>query len=98
QKCQLCGACWRACEQQVFSLNEGHLQINDALCNGCQNCIAVCFHQAMTVELTILPAKIVNLHANRKVCKTCQKSFLTFQQNAQNCLYCQRHRYGMRTP
>ncbi|HGU2349747.1 TPA: hypothetical protein PIY72_005317, partial [Escherichia coli] len=21
-----------------------------------------------------------------------------FQQNAQNCLYCQRHRYGMRTP
>ncbi|HGU2448110.1 TPA: ferredoxin, partial [Escherichia coli] len=48
--------------------------------------------------LTILPAKIVNLHANRKVCKTCQKSFLTFQQNAQNCLYCQRHRYGMRTP
>ncbi|EKF8535706.1 4Fe-4S dicluster domain-containing protein [Escherichia coli] len=98
QKCQLCGACWRACEQQVFSLNEGHLQINDALCNGCQNCISVCFHQAMTVELTILPAKIVNLHANRKVCKTCQKSFLTFQQNAQNCLYCQRHRYGMRTP
>lgn len=97
EKCQLCGACWRACEKQVLLLNEETLQIDDATCTGCQNCVAVCFHQAITVESVVHPAESVRFYTARRVCKTCQKSFLTFDQNAQNCLCCQRHQYGMRT-
>ncbi|HHG9065249.1 TPA: 4Fe-4S dicluster domain-containing protein [Citrobacter freundii] len=96
RKCQLCGACWRVCKPQVLSIEGERLRISDAACTGCGNCLAVCLHQAIHLEMSIQPAMTIDLIADKRTCKTCHKSFLTFSAGEMQCIFCQHHAHGMR--
>ena len=95
-RCQMCGACWRACPEQAIRFNAQELAIEPARCTGCGGCTAVCGHQALQLEARIAPARIVTFTAYTQSCTACQRPFWSLDPQTTRCVLCQKHQHGMR--
>ena len=97
QRCQLCGACWRICPEQVLRTEGENFVIESARCTGCGNCQAVCQHEAVTVSDGPRPQPVRQMPLVSARCTSCQRSFLAWHQSGTRCPTCQQHQHGMRT-
>ncbi|SFQ94649.1 4Fe-4S binding domain-containing protein [Enterobacter sp. kpr-6] len=95
-RCEMCGACWRACPEQAIRFQGSDMVIETARCTGCGICTAVCGHQALRLEECIAPARVEKFGAHARTCTDCQRSFWSLDPHKERCGLCEKHQFGMR--
>lgn len=87
-KCTLCQACFSLCVQEVFSLNETFLQIENEKCVNCTSCSDICSEHAIQIKFKIKKKSESKESIHLKECQRCGRSFQTFQPENKNCPIC----------
>jgi ferredoxin len=87
EKCTLCEACFRLCPEEVFSIQEGKLNVITGKCTGCSLCVDVCHYDGLKIEPNVCEARTVSIPIRKSKCKTCGDSFLSWKEE-ESCFIC----------
>lgn len=91
--CNLCEVCFKVCPQSVFSLEENELIMDQSKCTGCGLCTDVCQEDAVSVKAHIQPHQIVNQLLFEQTCPSCQMSYKSWKEEADDeCFVCKKRK------
>ncbi|MDF2859683.1 MAG: hypothetical protein K0Q87_5534, partial [Neobacillus sp.] len=90
EKCLLCTACTKLCENKCFNIGDEHFSLFSQGCSSCQLCVDTCPEKAIIVEGQISRAKENLLPIYKKVCKVCDKTYSTISEHDEKCVACRK--------
>lgn len=85
--CTLCEGCFRLCPQNVFTVGDEHLQIENGACNGCNLCADICNFNSIQVTRMVNKNNKYSIPFEVVSCKSCENSFLSWEQG-EHCYPC----------
>ncbi len=90
EKCMLCTACQKLCQNKCLNITEGHFSLLSQGCSSCQLCVDICPEKAIIVENQIAKAEETLLPIYQKVCTVCQKTYSTLREHDEKCVACRK--------
>jgi ferredoxin len=86
--CTLCQACFSICPEDVFTIMDSRLQIDNEKCVSCTFCTDICPEKAIHIyEDLRMKSEKVEMFL-KKNCKSCGQTFNTFHNEIEKCHVC----------
>ncbi|WP_342431931.1 4Fe-4S binding protein [Neobacillus sp. FSL H8-0543] len=86
--CTLCQACFSLCPEDVFTINETTLQIDNGKCVNCTSCTDICPENAIQIREDLKRKNEREEMFQKKQCESCGQTFNTFQIGTEKCHVC----------
>lgn len=77
--CTLCETCFKLCPSNVFTLQDGQLEINSEKCIGCMLCVDICMDAGITIKQEAKKAQPFIAMVEQNTCKSCHLSFNSWE-------------------
>jgi NAD-dependent dihydropyrimidine dehydrogenase PreA subunit len=86
--CTLCQACFSICPEDVFTLKDSTLHIDNQKCVNCTSCKDICPENSIHINEDLKGKIEKEERFLKKKCKSCGQSFNTFHNEIEKCHVC----------